>query len=93
MDEAGRSMKVDLEASKYRLRSANFVDVGEQVIRIPYGISPADPLEKEIGTWFGTGFVKGLTALPLAPLMRIKRRSVAEVYSLVHKVQQAIISQ
>jgi hypothetical protein len=72
------------------LREAGFVDIKEEVIRVPVNGWPTDRDEKERGRWLALGLTTGLTALTLAPLARMKDRSRAEVDTLVEKVRMEV---
>jgi hypothetical protein len=90
MDEHGRSMRVDSRETMSQLASAGFVDISEQVIRVPFNGWPVDEAEREVGQWFNLGFTMGLEALSLAPLARMRNRTKEEIVDLANKVKMEI---
>lgn len=90
MDMHGRSMRVDSQRTMAHMREAGFVDIKEEVIKVPISGWPDDPIEKERGRWLALALTKSLSALTLAPLTRIKGRSRAEVEHLVERVRMEI---
>jgi hypothetical protein len=74
--------------ARAELVSCGFVDVQEQIIRIPLNPWPKDPEEKNIGRWFNVAFGYGLEAMSLAPLTRMynwQHTAVAELYKRVKR--------
>ena len=53
------------------LEGQGFVDISEQIIRVPLNPWPADHHQKDIGRWFNLGLVQGLEAMSLGPLSRM----------------------
>ena len=90
MDIHGRSMRVDSQRTMAQLREAGFVDIKEEVIKVPISGWPSDPIERERGRWLALGLTKSLSALALAPLTRIKGRSKAEIDDLVERVRNEV---
>jgi len=88
MDEAGLSMRVDPGRTKSNLAAAGFVDIREEVIRLPWNAWPNQPDEKEIGRWFNLAISKGLLSMVMAPLTRVKGRPAQHVRELVARVMQ-----
>ncbi|KAK1767094.1 S-adenosyl-L-methionine-dependent methyltransferase [Phialemonium atrogriseum] len=92
MDDHGRSMRVDSQETINQLLSAGFVDVKEEVIKVPFSGWPTEKTVRDIGRWFNLGFTNGLMGLTLAPLTRMKDRTKAEVAELVNKVKMEACS-
>lgn len=90
MDMHGRPMRVDSQRTMAYLSEAGFVDIKEEVIKVPISGWPDDPVEKERGRWLALALIKGLSALTLAPLTRIKGRSRAEVEQLIERVRMEV---
>ncbi|KAL1842533.1 hypothetical protein VTJ49DRAFT_5009 [Mycothermus thermophilus] len=90
MDSFGRPMRMDSNLVKQRLRQAGFVDVKEEVIRLPVNRWVSDPHEKDIGRWFNLGLRQSLQPLALGPLFRNQQRTPAEVRDLVNKVKMEL---
>lgn len=90
MDDHGRSMRVDSARTVSRLREAGFVNIEEEVIKIPINGWPTDPEEKRLGRYLALGLTRGMTALTLAPLARMRGTSRAEVDTLVEKVGREV---
>ena len=72
------------------LQHAGFVEVTEEVIRIPFHPWPSDPHQKDIGRWFILGLFQGLEALTLGPLTRVLGRNREDVEKLVAEVKREI---
>jgi hypothetical protein len=53
------------------LERQGFVEVSEEVIKVPLNPWPKDLHEKDIGRWYNLGLTHGLEALTLGPLMRV----------------------
>lgn len=74
------------------LEHAGFVEISEQVIKVPLNPWPADPHLKEVGAWYNLGLTQGLEALSLGPLTRVNHWSKADVESLVSSAKRDICS-
>ncbi|TVY23017.1 Secondary metabolism regulator LAE1 [Lachnellula hyalina] len=74
------------------LESVGFVDISEEVIKIPLNPWPTDPHLKDIGRWYNLGLTQGLEALSLAPLMRVKNWKRSEVDQIVQEVKMEVCS-
>lgn len=90
MDMHGRPMRVDSQRTVAYLSEAGFVDIKEEVIKVPISGWSDDPVEKERGRWLALALIKGLSALTLGPLTRINGRSRAEVDHLAEKVRMEV---
>jgi hypothetical protein len=53
------------------LDGQGFVDIREQIIRVPLNPWPSDHHQKDIGRWYNLGLVQGLEAMSLGPLSRM----------------------
>lgn len=74
------------------LEQAGFVDISEQVIKLPLNPWPADPHLKQVGAWYNLGLTQGLEALSLGPLTRINHWSKADVEQLIGAAKRDICS-
>ena len=72
------------------LQAQGFVDIREQIIRLPINTWPADPHGKEIGRWYNLGLCEGLEAISLGPLTRVYQWPASDVRRLVGEVKTAI---
>lgn len=88
-EQAYKPMAYNTE-TKSMLQLAGFVDITEQVIRIPFNPWPSDPHEKDIGRWFNLGLCQGLEALTLGPMSRILNWDRGRVEKLVAEVKREI---
>ena len=69
-----------------------FVDITEQIIRVPMNPWPADPHQKEIGRWYNLGLIQGMEAMSLAPLTRMCGWTKEQVDTLVAEAKREICS-
>jgi hypothetical protein len=53
------------------LEGQGFVDISEQIIRVPLNPWPTDHHQKDIGRWYNLGLTQGLEAMSLGPLSRM----------------------
>lgn len=74
------------------LERQGFVDIEEEVIRIPLNPWPADPHQKDIGRWYNLGVCQGLEAFTLAPLTRVAGWKKVDVERLLTEVKREICS-
>jgi hypothetical protein len=72
------------------LERQGFVEIQEQVIKVPLNPWPADPHLKDIGRWYNLGLTQGLEALTLGPLMRVANWPRPEVDKLVGEAKREI---
>lgn len=72
------------------LRQAGFVEIKQEVIRIPFNPWPADAHQKDIGRWYNLGLCQGLEALTMGPLTRILGWSRDRVEKLVTDVKREV---
>lgn len=92
MDSFGRPMRMDSNLTKQRLAGAGFVDIREEIIKLPLNGWPADPAARDLGRWFNLGMRQSLYPLALAPLSRGRGRTPAEIWDLSEKVRHEIYS-
>lgn len=88
-EEACKPLAYNTE-TEAMLQKAGFVEVTEQVIKIPFNCWPSDTHQKDIGAWFSLGLSQGLEALTLGPLTRIRHWDREAVEELVAKVKRDI---
>ena len=72
------------------LQQMGFVDVKDQVIRLPYNTWPTNSKEKDIGRWYNVALTEGLEALSLAPLTRVYHWPPEDVRRLVSELKPII---
>lgn len=72
------------------LESQGFVDIREQVIRVPFNPWPSDPQEKAVGRWYNLGITQGLEATSLAPLTRMLGWKKEQVDGLIAEAKREI---
>lgn len=70
IDIFGRQIRLDSDLTKQRLADAGFVDIKEEVIRLPLSGWPAKALGRDLGRWFNLGVQRACQPLSLAPLIR-----------------------
>lgn len=74
------------------LEQQNFVDIQEEVIRVPLNPWPDDPEQKNIARWYNLALTQGLEAMTLAPMCRMKDWSKEQVTRLCAEVRRDICS-
>lgn len=76
------------------LERQGFVDIKEEVIRVPLNSwpGPGEEHQREIGRWYNLGLTQGLEALSLAPLIRVKGWKREDVNALVEEVRRDVCS-
>jgi hypothetical protein len=78
--------------TKAMLEGQGFVDISEEVIRVPLNPWPSDPHQREIGRWYNLGLVQGLEGLSIGPLTRMLGWSSADVHGLIAEAKKDICS-
>lgn len=78
--------------TRQMLQALQFVDITEQIIRVPLNPWPADPHQKDIGRWYNLGLVQGLEAASLGPLTRIFGWEKSDVDRIITEVKTEICS-
>jgi hypothetical protein len=74
------------------LERQGFVEIQEQVIKVPLNPWPTDPHLKDIGRWYNLGLTQGLEAVTLGPLTRMFEWSKADVDKLIADAKREICS-
>jgi hypothetical protein len=74
------------------LERQGFVDIQEQVIKIPLNPWPNDAAMKDIARWYNLALTQGLEAMTLAPLTRVFNWTKDDVERLVADVKREICS-
>lgn len=75
-----------------RLTNCGFVDVEEEVIRLPLNEWPENEHEKFVGRWYNLGLCQGLEALTLGPLTRAYEWPLENIQQLITAVKPQICS-
>lgn len=78
--------------TKGLLEARGFVEIQEQIVKIPLNSWPTDPLQKNIGRWYNVAFAQGLEAMSLAPLTRMFNWEQSAVVDVCSEVKQEISS-
>jgi len=79
-----------LPNTKQILHAQGFVDIEEEIIRLPINTWSTNPDEKDVGRWYNLGLCEGLEALSLGPLTRVYQWPADDVRRLVGEVKTAI---
>ena len=87
--EFGRPLAYNTD-TRGMLDRQGFVEVQEQIIKVPLNPWPADPHLKDIGRWYNLGLTQGLEALTLGPMTRIGGWSKETVDKLVMEAKREI---
>ncbi|KAH0548523.1 hypothetical protein GP486_007934 [Trichoglossum hirsutum] len=94
MNEACQMISIDLEIPSkltQMLRDAGFVDVKEEVRKIPLGTWPRDRLLKRVGAFQKANFLEGLSAISLGPYTRVLGWSKERLEVWLTEVREAIM--
>jgi hypothetical protein len=70
------------------LEQQGFVEIQEQVIKVPFNPWPTDPHMRDIGRWYNLGLSRGVEALTLGPLTRMSGWKKSDVDRLVAEVKR-----
>ena len=73
-----------------KLRQQGFVDVREDIIRLPFNTWSSDTLSQDIGRWYNLGFCEGLEAMCLGPFTRVYHWPLSDVKRLVDDVKRVV---
>lgn len=87
MDSFGRPIRLDSNLTKKQLADAGFIDIKEEVIRLPLYGQPAEAPGRDLGRWFNLGIQQACQPLSLAPLNRGRGRTLDEIRDLSEKVR------
>lgn len=88
-EQAYKPMAYNTE-TKSMLQNTGFVEIKEQIIKIPFNPWSHDAHERDIGRWFNLGLCQGLEAFTLAPMTRILNWDRGRVARLVADVKREI---
>jgi hypothetical protein len=88
---ASRPLAYNTE-TRTMLERQGFVEIQEQVIKVPLNPWPADPHLKDIGRWYNLGLTQGLEALSLGPFTRVNLWTKADVDRLIAEVKKEVCS-
>ncbi|ATZ49708.1 Bclae1 [Botrytis cinerea B05.10] len=72
------------------LQKEEFLDIQEEVIRIPLNPWPDDPQEKDVARWYNLALTQGLEAMTLGPMHRIYGWTKDDVTRLITEVRRDI---
>lgn len=88
MDDLGRPIRLDSYLTKRRLADAGFVDIEEEVIKLPLNGRLAEAPGRDLDRWFNLGIQQACQPLSLAPLSRRRHSSTPdEIHDLSKKVR------
>ncbi|KAK0667718.1 S-adenosyl-L-methionine-dependent methyltransferase [Cercophora samala] len=90
MDNYGRPMRLDSNVIKQRLSEVGFVDIKEEIIRIPFNPWPAEIHSRDIGRWFNLVMNQGFQPLCLAPFARGLKKTFSDIIDQVEKVKDEV---
>lgn len=74
------------------LAAQGFVDIREEVIKIPINPWEKDPHQKDVGRWYNLGMTQGLEACSMGPFTRIFGWNREDVTRLTDDVRKEICS-
>lgn len=74
------------------LHAQGFVDIKEEIIKVPLNPWESDPHLKDIGRWYNLGLTQGLEALTIAPLTRMSQWTKEDVDRLIANVKREVCS-
>lgn len=92
MDSFGRPLRLNSNLTKQQLADAGFVDIQEEVFKLPLNGWPTDAYLRDLGRWFNLGIRQSCQPLSLAPLCRGHGRTPAEVNKLCENVRDEVFS-
>lgn len=72
------------------LQKEEFLDIQEEVIRIPLNPWPDDSQEKDVARWYNLALTQGLEAMTLGPMHRIYGWTKDDVTRLITEVRRDI---
>jgi len=90
MDQCGKPMRLPPNNSD-RLRAAGFVNIQEEVIRVPLTPWSRDRHEQDMARWFNLGMMHGIEGYSLAPLLRILRMPEEDVRDLITRLKSDML--
>jgi hypothetical protein len=75
------------------LKMTGFVEIQEQIFKVPLNPWPNDLHLKDIGKWYNLGLTQGLEAFTLGPMTRVMNWTKGDVDRLVVEAKKDICSQ
>ncbi|KAI3395715.1 hypothetical protein diail_938 [Diaporthe ilicicola] len=90
MDQMKRPLRIDPHRTQQMLADAGFVEIKQEVIRLPLNGGSETPYEIDVGRWFNLSLHKAFMGLSLAPLYRAKNWRLEEVERLEKDVLEEI---
>ncbi|KAI1003186.1 hypothetical protein K3495_g5018 [Podosphaera aphanis] len=91
-EQAGQRLSYN-EETRLLLNQTGFEDIQEHIVKIPLNPWPTDQNMKEVGRWYNLGFSRGLQAMALAPLTRMKDWRIEQVNQLCDAARKEICCQ
>lgn len=76
--------------TRQMLEAQGFVEITEQIIKVPLNPWPADLHQKDIGRWYNLGLCQGIEAMSLGPLTRMSGWTKERVDRLVTDAKREI---
>lgn len=80
------------EETRAMLAAQGFVDIREQIIKIPLNPWEGNSHQKDVGRWYNLGMTQGLEAVSLGPLTRMFGWTMEDVVRLTNDVKKEICS-
>lgn len=74
------------------LERAGFVEISEQIIRVPLNPWPAEPYLKDVGRWYNLGLTQGLEGLTVGPLTRMSNWDKNRLDNILQETKRDICS-
>ncbi|KAH8744972.1 hypothetical protein F5883DRAFT_364230, partial [Diaporthe sp. PMI_573] len=90
MDQIGRPLRLDPVRTQRLLTKVGFVEIKQEVFRLPVNASCETPYEVDVGRWFNLCLQKSFMSLSLAPLSRVKKWKLEDIQELEKKVLDEI---
>lgn len=87
----GRPLAYNTE-TRSMLEREGFIEIQEQIIKVPLNPWPSDPHLKDVGRWYNLGLTQGLEALTVGPLSRMSNWKLPAIDKLVADVKREICS-
>ncbi len=87
MDSFDRPIRLDNNLTKKQLTDAGFVDIKEEIIRLPLNGQPAESPSRDLGQQFNLSIQQACKPLSFAPLNRGHGRTADEIRDLSEKVR------
>lgn len=78
--------------TRMMLERQGFVEIQEQVLKVPLNPWSSDPHLKDVGRWYNLGLTQGLQALTMAPLTRMNEWKASDVDAFIAEVRRDVCS-